>query len=107
MPSVTDKGIQGMGVQSHDHNPGQLGEHRGKGHALTHEYHHASGESSGGRRYIPSLSTGAVIAAITAFMLGGLVVSIADGLSGPETPTGHAQPPTTNLALNPNALRIP
>jgi Domain of unknown function (DUF4396) len=73
---------------------------KGKGHALTHEYHDASGESSGVRRYIPSLSTGALIAAITAFMLGGLVVSIADGLSGPETPTGHAQQPMTNLAIH-------
>jgi hypothetical protein len=73
---------------------------KGKGHALTHEYHHASGESSGFRRYIPSLSTGALIAAITAFMLGGLVVSIADGLSGPETPTGHAQSPMTNVAFH-------
>jgi hypothetical protein len=72
---------------------------KGKGHALTHEYHNASGEPSDVRRYIPSLSTGALIAAITAFMLGGLVVSIADGLGGPETPTGHAQAPTTLSAL--------
>lgn len=65
---------------------------KGKGHALTHEYHHGSGESGGARRYIPSLNTGALIAAITAFMLGGLVVSIADGLSGPQTAPSHAQP---------------
>jgi preprotein translocase subunit SecG len=57
---------------------------RGKGHALTHEYHHGSGESGGARRFIPSLSTATLIAAITAFMLGGLVVSIADGLGSPE-----------------------
>jgi Domain of unknown function (DUF4396) len=64
---------------------------RGKGHALTHEYHHGGDEPTGMRRYIPSLSTGALTAAITAFMLGGLVVSIAGQLeaSGPET--GHAQ----------------
>ena len=62
---------------------------KGKGHALTHEYH-GSGEATGARRYIPSLSTGALIAAIIAFMLGGLVVSIADGLSAPDTDTGHA-----------------
>jgi hypothetical protein len=66
---------------------------KGKGHALTHEYHQGSGESSGARRFIPALSTGALIAAITAFMLGGLVVSIADGLSGPDTAPGHAQAP--------------
>jgi hypothetical protein len=70
---------------------------KGKGHALTHEYH-GSAESSGARRYIPSLSTGALIAAIIAFMLGGLVVSVADGLSGPDTETGHAQPPMTIAA---------
>jgi uncharacterized protein DUF4396 len=70
---------------------------KGKGHALTHEYH-GSGEASGARRYIPSLSTGALIAAIVAFMLGGLVVSIADGLSTPDTDTGHAQPPATIAA---------
>jgi hypothetical protein len=64
---------------------------KGKGHALTHEYH-GSSESSGARRYIPSLSTGGLIAAIIAFMLGGLVVSIADGLSAPDAPAGHAQP---------------
>ncbi len=52
---------------------------RGKGHALTHEYHGASA-ATGARRYIPSLSTGALIATIVAFMLGGLVVSIADVL---------------------------
>jgi Domain of unknown function (DUF4396) len=71
---------------------------KGKGHTLTHEYHHGSGEASGARRYIPSLSTGALIAAIIAFMLGGLVVSIADGLSTPDTDTGHAQSPATIAA---------
>jgi hypothetical protein len=75
---------------------------KGKGHALTHEYHHGSGGSSGARRYIPALSTGALIAAIVAFMLGGLVVSVADGLSGsPDTETGHAQPPITIAAPTP------
>jgi hypothetical protein len=33
-------------------------------------------------------------------MLGGLVVSIADGLSSPETDTGHAQAPVTVAALD-------
>ncbi|WP_422745166.1 DUF4396 domain-containing protein [Mycobacterium sp. WMMD1722] len=50
---------------------------RGKGHALTHEYHHGGGEAEGWRRWIPSLGTGALAAAIAAFMLGGLVVAIA------------------------------
>ncbi|MGB3356238.1 MAG: DUF4396 domain-containing protein [Mycobacterium sp.] len=53
---------------------------RGKGHALTHQYHGATGTVTGPRRFIPSLSTGALIAVIVAFMLGGLVVSVAAGL---------------------------
>lgn len=63
---------------------------RGKGHALTHEYHHGGVQAVGWRRYIPSLSTGALIAAIAAFMLGGLVVSIADGLEGRGGEAVHA-----------------
>ena len=64
---------------------------RGKGHALTHAYHGGIGEVTGARRYIPSLSTAALVAAIVAFMVGGMVVSIADEL-GAEEPaeTGHA-----------------
>lgn len=62
---------------------------RGKGHALTHEYHDTS--PTGARRYIPTLATSALVAAITAFMLGGLVVSVADDLDSPTTETtGHA-----------------
>lgn len=60
---------------------------RGKGHALTHGYHSAA-EVTGPRRFIPALSTGALVAAIVAFMLGGLVVSVADELSRPQ-PGGH------------------
>jgi hypothetical protein len=55
---------------------------RGKGHALTHAYHGKTGPVTGARRYIPNLSTATLVAAIVAFMLGGLVVSIADELSG-------------------------
>jgi preprotein translocase subunit SecG len=62
---------------------------RGKGHALTHEYH-GGGTASGARRYIPSLATSTLVAAIVAFMIGGLVVSIADELAD-EEPAGHAQ----------------
>ena len=51
---------------------------RGKGHALTHEYHGAETVTTGARRFIPSFTTGALVATIGAFMLGGLVVSIAD-----------------------------
>jgi preprotein translocase subunit SecG len=53
---------------------------RGKGHALTHEYHHNAGPVTGARRFIPALSTSALVAAILAFMLGGLVVALADEL---------------------------
>jgi hypothetical protein len=63
---------------------------RGKGHALTHEYHGDGGEPSGARRYIPSLSTGALVAGITAFMLGGLVVSIAAQFESSNDTNQHA-----------------
>ncbi len=49
---------------------------RGKGHALTHRYHGA-GEVTGARRWIPDLATSTLAAAVAAFLLGGLVVSIA------------------------------
>jgi preprotein translocase subunit SecG len=64
---------------------------RGKGHALTHAYHGGTGEVTGARRYVPSFSTGALAAVIIAFMVGGLVVSIAAemGTDDPE-PSGHA-----------------
>ncbi|MCK0172893.1 DUF4396 domain-containing protein [Mycolicibacterium sp. F2034L] len=58
---------------------------RGKGHALTHEYHHGGGHADGWRRWIPSLSSGALAAVIAAFMLGGLVVSIAAELGVGES----------------------
>jgi hypothetical protein len=70
---------------------------RGKGHALTHRYHHSSGEVTGLRRFIPAFSTGALVSAITAFMLGGLVVSVADefGGSGDTTHQGFVLPAMT------------
>ena len=62
---------------------------RGKGHALTHEYHGA--EPTGARRFIPDLATPTLVAAITAFMVGGLVVSVADDL-GAEPASPHSAP---------------
>lgn len=50
---------------------------RGKGHALTHQYHDATAEVSGARRFIPAFATSTLVAAIVAFMIGGLVVSAA------------------------------
>ena len=49
---------------------------RGKGHALTHEYHD-HGTPEGARRFIPSFSTATLAAAIAAFLLGGFLVSVA------------------------------
>jgi hypothetical protein len=49
---------------------------RGKGHALTHQYHDAAA-ATGARRFIPSIPTSTLVAVLTAFMLGGLVVSAA------------------------------
>ena len=50
---------------------------RGKGHALTHQYHGAPVDTAGWRRAIPAVGTGALAAVIVAFMLGGLLVAIA------------------------------
>jgi hypothetical protein len=69
---------------------------RGKGHALTHRYHQSSGTVTGVRRFIPEFSTGALVAVITAFMLGGLVVSIADELSGSNPEPVHALAPAAH-----------
>ena len=78
---------------------------RGKGHALTHEFHGA--EPVGARRFIPALSTGALVAAILAFMLGGLVVSVADSLEAPDEESGsgeHAAQYQPLERLKPQAL---
>jgi hypothetical protein len=61
---------------------------RGKGHALTHQFHGATGAVTGARRYIPSFATGTLVAVIVAFMLGGLVVSLADELGTSDDPSG-------------------
>ena len=55
---------------------------RGKGHALTHPHHHnVASSSEGWRTHIPNLGTSALVAALAAFMLGGLVVSTAAELT--------------------------
>ena len=63
---------------------------RGKGHALTHEHHGSGAPVTGARRFIPVLSTSALAGAIAAFMLGGLVVSVAGQLSAQEQPAAPA-----------------
>jgi len=63
---------------------------RGRGHALTHGYHGAQAVGSGARRFIPSIGTGALVATIVAFMVGGLVVSVADELGSNGDGGAHA-----------------
>jgi hypothetical protein len=52
---------------------------RRRGHALTHQHGHVVARDSamGWRRFIPTLRTGALVAVIAAFLLGGLVVALA------------------------------
>ena len=49
---------------------------RGKGHALTHDYHGAEA-ASGWRQLIPTIATSTLVVGILAFALGGLLVSLA------------------------------
>ncbi len=58
---------------------------RGKGHALTHQYH---GTADAARRWVPDPATSTLVAVITAFLLGGLVVSVADELGGGTSDSG-------------------
>lgn len=60
---------------------------RGKGHALTHGYHGAV-EATGARRLIPSFRTSTLVAVIVAFMLGGLVVAVAEATSADDAGDG-------------------
>ncbi|MET4099004.1 sterol desaturase/sphingolipid hydroxylase (fatty acid hydroxylase superfamily) [Agrococcus sp. UYP10] len=55
---------------------------RGKGHALTHQYHHGAQPAVGARRFIPDLSSGFLVGVIVSFMLGGLLVAAAATLGG-------------------------
>ena len=53
---------------------------RGKGHALTHNYHGMDGVPAGWRRFIPAFSPAALASVIFAFMLGALLVAIAEAV---------------------------
>lgn len=64
---------------------------RGKGHALTHQYHHGAHDAQGARRFIPDLSPTMLIAIIASFMVGGLVVAAASELSSSDADS-HAAP---------------
>ena len=65
---------------------------RGKGHALTHDYHGAPPVATGLRSHIPDLASTTLAAVIISFMLGGLVTSVAAELEDQPTtePTGNA-----------------
>jgi Domain of unknown function (DUF4396) len=67
---------------------------RGKGHALLHEHHQGGTEAVGVRRLIPSFATSTLVAVLVAFMLGGLVVSIADEAGGGPDEAEHASSAT-------------
>jgi hypothetical protein len=58
---------------------------RGKGHALTHRFHGAPVT----RRWVPTVSTSTLAVAITTFLVGGLVASLAVP-EEPEEPTPPA-----------------
>ncbi len=51
---------------------------RGKGHALTHDYH-GTADATGWRRVVPTIATSTLVVGIVAFALGGLLVSLAAG----------------------------
>ena len=73
---------------------------RGKGHALTHHYMHGA-QPVDWRRFIPSLSSGALAAVIVAFMLGGLVVAGASGLdTGGHSAAADADARTVEVSMS-------
>lgn len=61
---------------------------RGKGHALTHEWHGMPTQ-----RRFPAFATSTLVAVLLAFMLGGLVVAIADEAADPSAPAPPAGSP--------------
>ena len=65
---------------------------RGKGHALTHEFHGRG--AAAGRGWVPAPGTPVLVAILVSFMVGGLTTSVAEELGGePEGETGgtHAR----------------
>lgn len=68
---------------------------RGKGHALTHQYHGMTATADGWRRLIPEFGPNALAAVIVAFLLGGLLVAAGDELgsgNGGTTGSSTSQP---------------
>ncbi len=66
---------------------------KGKGHALTHQHHEGHGDvpASSARRFIPVFGSAALAVAIAAFMLGGLVVSVADEVENGAGSSPHGE----------------
>lgn len=73
---------------------------RGKGHALTHAYHHGTYQPIGIRRFIPGFTTSTLVAVIVAFMVGGLVVAVASELD--DTASGVHSRAMAPVALVPD-----
>jgi uncharacterized cupredoxin-like copper-binding protein len=78
---------------------------RGKGHALTHHYHHGA-QATDWRRHIPTLGSGALAAVIVAFMLGGLVVAASSGIETDSSGHGAASPTRTVEVTMTDELRF-
>jgi len=72
---------------------------RGKGHALTHRFHGMASSSAGWRRRLPTFPTGALVAVLVAFMLGGLIVSIADEAGWNQGSTSSEPPASVHTEL--------
>lgn len=76
---------------------------RGKGHALTHEFHGMTASDTGWRRRVPALPTGSLVAVLIAFLLGGLTVSIADEAGWGQHSSGQPGSELVRVADGPDA----
>lgn len=71
---------------------------RGQGHALTHRFHGMTDSVGGWRRRLPALPTGALVAVLVAFLLGGLVVSVADEAGWHQQSSSQVAPMAAHVA---------
>lgn len=65
---------------------------RGKGHALMHEYHEADEPDHGWRARLPSPATSTLVAVLTAFVLGGMLVAATDDLTSGGSSSSSSAP---------------
>lgn len=77
------------GRRQRDHPVNRVLLRRGRGHALVHG-HQGAARPEGARRFIPAFRTTTLVA-VVAFMLGGLVVSLAAELKQSSSPDAHAE----------------